>query len=128
MTVAPLIDHGQEMPEPQGHAIGFVNSQIECDAAIQELNNGGFPDSTIQVLRGVDGVHLLQRMMSGSLWGEADEDVLTQGIVELSHGHFALSIDSRDRAQALEIANLAAKHGGHGFTHFGLLTDERLTR
>ena len=38
MSVAPLLDHGQEMPDPQGHAIGFVNSQIECDAAIQELN------------------------------------------------------------------------------------------
>ena len=128
MTVAPLIDHGQEMPDPQGHAIGFVDSQIECDAAIQELNNAGFSDSTIQVLRGLDGVHLLQRMMSDSLWGETDEDVLTQGILELRHGHFVLSINSRDRAQAMEIANLVAKHGGHGFSHFGMMSDERLTR
>lgn len=128
MKVTPIIDQNQESPEPQGHAIGFANSQIECDTIIQELNDAGFANSTIQVLSGENGIQLLKRMMSGSLWGEADEDTLKQGVIELSRGHFALSVESRDRDQALVLAKLAAKHGGHGFTHFGVLTDERLTK
>jgi hypothetical protein len=128
MTVTPILDHDRDLPEAQGHAIGFASSQIECDAIIQELNDAGFATSTIQVFSGEDGIQLLKRMMSGSLWGEAEEDMLKQCVIELSHGHFALSVESRDREQALAIANLAAKHGGHAFTHFGVLTDERLTR
>ena len=128
MSVAPLQDHDQEMPEPQGHAIGFVDTQSACDSVIRDLNAAGFPNSTIAVMSGNDGIQLLTRMMDGSLWGETAEDLLKQGVIELSHGHLALTIDARDRDQALVVANVAAKHGGHGFSFFGGLTDERLTK
>jgi hypothetical protein len=128
MSLSPLVDEDQEMPEPQGHAIGFVDSQTDCDAVILELNAAGFSDSTITVLNGDNGIRLLTRMMSGSLWGEAAEDLMKQGVIELTHGHFALTIEARDREEALAVANASSKHGGHGFSYFGKMTDERLTR
>ena len=116
------------MPQPQGHAIGFVDTRRECHAIVGAWNSAGVPDAVITVLWGDDGLHLLKRMMSDSLWGEAAEDVLTQGIIELSHGHFVIAVETKDRAQAMVVANLSVKHGGHCFNHFGCLTDERLTR
>jgi hypothetical protein len=128
MSIAPLVDHGQTMPDPQGHSIGFFDTKAECDDFIKELNAAGFPDTSITILSGVGGIELLNRMMAGSLWGESDEDVLKQGTIELSNGHFVLTIESRDRDQALLIAKVSEKHGGHSFYYFGILTDERLTR
>ncbi len=128
MSLLPLLDQNQEMPELQGHTIGFIDTRTDCDAAILELNSAGFSDSTMSVLNGDHGIRLLTRMMSGSLWGETAEDLLKQGVIELSHGHFALIIEARDRDQALAVAAAAAKHSGHGFSYFGELTDERLTR
>ena len=128
MSLLPTLDRDQEMPELQGHAIGFVDTQTDCDAVILELNAAGFSDSSIAVLNGDSGIRLLSRMMSGSLWGEAAEDLMKQGVIELTHGHFALTIKARDRDEGLAVANAAAKHGGHGFSYFGELTDERLTR
>jgi len=128
MSVQPRVDHDQEMPAPQGRTIGFVETQAECDAVTHALNVAGFPDSALMVLHGEDGIHLFQRMMSGSLWGEETEDCLKQGMKEMSNGHYTLVIDTEDRDEALVAANIAAKHGGHGFSHFGMLADERLTR
>ena len=126
MTVIPLQDKGQEMPPAQGCAIGFVDSLRQCDAIVHSLNAVGFPDSVIMVLTGEDGVHLLNRMMGDSLWGEAAEIVLKKGLIELSHGHLVLIIAVRDRDEGLIVANIAARHGGHRFNHFGLLVDEQL--
>jgi len=128
MSMPSLRDHDQEMPSPSGHAIGFVNSRGECDAVTQALIDGGFPESAILVLSGDDGVHLLKRMMGGSLWGETAEDVVKEGVVELTHGHFVLVISTKDRNEAMIAANLATRYGGHGFNHFGVLADERLTK
>jgi hypothetical protein len=128
MSVTPLRDEDQPLPEPQGHAIGFVDTKPDCDAVTQALNAAGFPDSAITVFGGEDGLHLLKRMMSGSLWGETAEDVLKQGTIELSHGHFALIVEAEDRDQAVLAANVSAQHGGHGFNHFGVFADERLTK
>ena len=41
MAVTPLVEHAQKMPDPQRHAIGFFNTQTDCDAAIQELISAG---------------------------------------------------------------------------------------
>jgi hypothetical protein len=128
MRVQPLEDHDQAMPAPAGHAIGFVDSEAACDQVLQALVAAGFPESTIRVLSGEDGVHLLKRSMGGSLWGEAAEAALAEGVLQLNHGHFVLFIDTRDRNQAMTAANIAKEHGGHGFSHFGLLMDERLTK
>ncbi len=128
MTVTPLHDLEHEMPQLPGHAIGFANTRSECDAIIHDLNYAGFPDSAIAVLSGKEGAQLLKRMMGKSLWGETSEEVMKQGIVEIDNGHFALIIDTEDRDEAMLAANIATKHGGHNFNHFGELTDERLSR
>ncbi len=128
MGLTPLSDHDQEMPELQGHAIGFVDTQTDCDHVIESLNAAGIPNEVISVFRGDPGIRLLNRIIGGSSWGEAAEDLLKQAVIELGHGHFAVMIDSRDREQALAVANASAKHRGHGFSYFGELTDERLTR
>lgn len=128
MTVIPLRDLHQEMPSVQGCTMGFVDSATDCDEAIRALNVAGIPDSMIMVLTGDDGILLLGRMMGSSLWGEAAEDFLKQGEAEMRLGHFTLIVESQDRDEAIVAANIVTKHGGHGFSHFGLLTDERLTR
>lgn len=128
MTVQPLRDEEQDLPAPQGHAIGFADSQADCNAITAALNAAGFPDDNITVLSGEDGIHLFQRIMGGSLWGEAAESMMRDGTIELNRGHFALMIETEDRDTAVTAANIASHHGGHNFNHFGLLTDERLTR
>ena len=127
-TTVPALDKNQEMPEPKGHVIGFVDTQSECDAIVRDLKSTGLAESSILLLSGADGEPLLQRMMSGSLWGETAEDLLAQGVIELSHGHIILVIESPDREHALTVANKSMLHGGRGFRFFGGLTDERLTR
>ena len=128
MSVQPLVERAQQLPGPQGHAIGFFNTKADCDAFIQQLNAAGFSDSTLAVLDGADGIHLLNRMMAGSLWGETAEDIVRQATIELSYGHYALVIESPDREQAMSLATLSANEGGHAFYYFGEYTDERLTK
>ena len=127
MTQA-LTDHEQEMPSPQGHAIGFVDSANQCDKFTQALTMAGFSARKIKVLQGDDGTNLLKRMMSGSLWGETAEDVLKQGLIELNNGHYTVIVECEDHDEAMVIARLAALHGGRSFNYFGLLVDEQLTR
>jgi hypothetical protein len=127
MSHTPLLDREQEMPELNGHSVGFVDTQIECDRIVQELNAAGIPDSAITVLRGDDGTQLFKRMMHGQLWGETGEDLLARGTNELSQGHLVLMIESQDRDRATLVADISTKLGGHGFYYFGEFTDERLT-
>jgi len=128
MSVELLHDEHQNMPAPRGHTIGFVDSVEACDAVTRTLVEAGFSESAITVLGGEDGIHLLKRMMGGSYWGEAAEELADQGVNELNHGHFALVIEAEDRDEAVIAANVATSHGGHGFSYFGLLTDTRLTK
>ena len=128
MAVTPLRDDGQILPAPQGHAIGFVDTQSDCNAVIHALTSAGYPESSITTLCGDDGIQLMKRMMGSSLWGETAEEVMKQGVIEISHGHFALIVETKDRDAAMDVANVSLPHGAHGFHHFGVLADERLTR
>ena len=128
MLVTPLLPQTENLPKPQGHAIGIADSQTECDAVIQELNSHGFSNSAIAILGGDDSTDLLKRMMEGLSWGETAEEFLKEGTIELSRGHCVLMVESRDRDQAMIVATISAKHGGRGFNYFGELIDEKLTR
>ena len=128
MAIQPLQDHNQEMPSPQGHAIGFVDTKPQCDTFTQALNTAGFPSRSIKVLSGDDGNILLKRMMSGSLWGESAEKILQQGIIEIENGHFMITVECEDHDEATIVGRLATQHGGRTFNYFGLLMDEQLTR
>jgi len=128
MPAPSLDDDPPTLPAPRGHAIGFADSQATCDQIVRTLVEAGFLESSITVLSGEDGAHLLKRMMGGSLWGEAAEEVAKQGVVELERGHLALIIEAEDRDEAVIAANVATSHGGHGFSYFGILEDTRLTK
>ena len=124
----PLRDHEQEMPAPQGHAIGFVDTAAQCDKFTQALSMAGFSARTIRVLHGEDGINLLNRMMTGSLWGETAEEVFQRGLIELGNGHYVVIVECEDHDEAMVIARVATLHGGRAFNYFGLLIDEQLTR
>ena len=128
MTGTTLIDDAKALPELKGHAVGFVDTRNQCDIVVQNLIVSGVAETAILVFSGDDGTQLFKQMMQGQLWGEAAEDLLKQGTIELSHGHLALMVESQDRNQALLVTNLCTKFGGHGFSYFGGMTDERLTR
>ena len=128
MSITSLLEHPQSLPIPKGHAIGIVDTQVNCDSIIRDLKDIDIPSSAVLVFGGESGKQLLLQMLKGQLWGEAAEDLLKQGTIELSRGHFVVMIEARDRDEAMTIANIAEKHGGHGFNYFGELTDEKLTR
>ena len=128
MTITPLLDHEREIPELQGHSVGFIDTQTQCDSLIQQLNAAEITESAITVFSGEFGTERFEQTMQGHLWGEAAEDLLARGTLELSYGHLALMIESQDRSQAALVADISTKLGGHSFYYFGELTDERLTR
>jgi hypothetical protein len=127
MATSSLVDPTEKIPSPQGHVIGFVDSQSNCDALVQELSTAGFPRSVVAVLNGPEGEQFLTKMFAASSWGEASEQMMKQSEIELSHGHLGLMIEANDHDQAVIAANIAKKHGGHGFQYFGELVDEKLT-
>jgi hypothetical protein len=119
-------DRHQELPQPQGHVLGFVDSQVDFEAVNNDLNAEGVPDSRIMLLHGEDGKALLKRMMAGS-WGESAQVAVQQGLAEMNDGHYAICVEVADHAEAVKVANIASRHGGHSFDHFGVLIDTRIT-
>lgn len=115
------------LPELQGHTVAFIDTDTSCDAMIQALNTAGFRDTTIQVLRGEDGLHLLELIAQASSWGESAEDILKQGTAELQAGHSMVFVEVKNAREGDALATLCTPHGAHGIYHFGLLVDTRLT-
>lgn len=126
MSVKPIQDREQKLPQPQGHTIGFADSRASCETIVDALEASGIAESKIVVFAGEDGVHLLRRMMEG-LWGESAQKFLTRGVEELEAGHPAICVEVDGLAQARHVAELAAQYGGHSFDHFGVLVDTQLT-
>ncbi len=115
------------LPDLQGHTVAFVDTDTACDAVIQALHTAGFPNDTIQVLRGEDGLHLLERIAQASSWGESAEDILKQGTAELHAGHSMVFVEVKNAREGDAVATLCTPHGAHGIYHFGLFVDTRLT-
>jgi hypothetical protein len=65
MSITPVTDHGQELPPPEGRAIGFVDTKEQFDAVTQALTAAGYDDSTIVALRGEHGIDMLKRLQKG---------------------------------------------------------------
>jgi hypothetical protein len=128
MTVTPDIDHGQELARPKGQAIGFVDTRQQFDAVTQALKAAGYADASIIALRGADGVDLLQRLQETFNFGDGEDAIMEFAIKELRAGHYALGIEAKDRASALQVANLSERLGAHSFSYFGTWMNERLTR
>jgi hypothetical protein len=49
------------------------------------------------------------------------------GEEELRDGGYAVWVKADSREEGLKIAMSARSHGGHAFSYFGELTDERMT-
>lgn len=125
-NVLPAVE-SSDVLRPQGHAIGFVDTDAECDAAVLALEEAGYFPSALLVMRGEEGKAMLARMMEGSLWGESAEYVLKQGNGELSHGHSMLCVQVQTIAEADKVAAIATAQGVRSVYHFGILSDTRLT-
>jgi hypothetical protein len=128
MTVTPVIDRGQELATPEGKAIGFVDTKEQFDAVTQALKTASFADSSIIALQGADGIEMLQRLQKTFNFGDGEDAIVEFAIKELRAGHYALSIQAEDRADALRAATLSEPLGAHSFSYFGTWANERLTR
>ena len=128
MAVKPVIDHGQQLVAPAGHAIGFVDTKEQFDAVTNALKAAGYEESRITALKGEDGVDMLERLQETFNFGDGEDAIMEFSIKELQEGHYALGIDVKDRASALEVASLSEPLGAHSFNYFGTWANERLTR
>ena len=121
-------DEVQELPQLQGHTIGFVDTHAECEAMTRALNKAGFADAAITVFHGENEVHLLESLMDSSSWGESAEEVLKQGTLELHSDHYVVCLEVTDAEAADTVAAVSTQCGVRSIYHFGVLVDTRLTR
>ena len=128
MAVKPVIDHGQQLATPEGHAIGFVDTKEQFDAVTKALNAAGYAESRITALKGEDGVDMLERLQETFNFGDGEDAIMEFSIKELQEGHYALGIEADDRDDAMRVASLAEPLGAHSFSYFGTWVNERLTR
>ena len=127
MTNEPMIDDGQMLTDPKGKVIGFINSEDEFEAFTAALQAAGFSSTQITALHGDDGIQLLERLKEHRFFfGDSEDSIIQRSLRELRQGHYAVAIEVTDHQQAVEIANLAAPHGGHSFTYFGTWVTEQL--
>ena len=128
MTVTPTTDHGQMLSSPAGKVIGFLDSKAEYDSFAAAVQSAGFPTTSVTSLFGEEGLQLLARLKENNFFfGDSEDSLIHQSILELEHGHYAVAVDVSDREQALQMVGLAVQYGGHGLRYFGLWATELLT-
>jgi hypothetical protein len=110
-----------------GNLIGFVDSRDCCQEIIKALGDTGIGVDRIITLTGAAGLQVFRGMLGGYSWGEESEKMLRVGEAELTNGHIVICVQAIGRDEGMKIAQTALYKGGHGFRHFGALTDERLT-
>jgi hypothetical protein len=129
MALEPTRDQGQTIAVPAGKVIGFVDDPADFQAFTRAVQAAGYPASKISSLYGKEGIHLLERLKENSFFfGDSEDSMIQRGIRELAQGHYAAAVDVTDHQKAVEIANLAKSHGGHGFSYFGTWATEQLSR
>lgn len=126
MSVPSIDPQSEAVPEIQGHVIGFMDSTEQCQQIAQDLQHLGVDPSRILILAGDDGLNTFRAMLSGYSWGEESEQMARVGEIEFGNHHAVLCVQA-ERDEGMQIAELAQSRGGHGFRHFGVLADERLT-
>ena len=126
--IQPTQDHGQNLPVPEGKAIGFVDTKEQLDAITRALNDAGFADSKIRVLHGHDGVEMLERLRDVAFFGDWERAVADKGITELERGNYSFAVEVNDRDEAVRISDIAEPFGGHTINYFGKWVNEQLTK
>ena len=86
------------------------------------------PIASIVALKGADGIDMLKRLQTTFNFGDGEDAIMEFSIKELQAGHYALCIEAKDRASAVQVASLAEPLGAHSFSYFGTWENERLTR
>lgn len=127
MNVEPTPDFGQEAPSFVGRVIGFADTQAQCDAIVDALEESGIAEEQIAILAGEDGIHILNRTLKEFFFSDGEDQSLIMGLEELRRGHFVVEVEVENRRQAVDVANTSAPHGGRTFTYFGSLMNEQLT-
>jgi hypothetical protein len=127
MTVEPIHDHGQTLPIPQGRAIGFVDTQAQCDAVVQALNAAGFSEAKITILFGEEGLHLVKRL-ERFFFSDAELGLVKFSEQQLRLGHYGLGVEVDSRDEAVRVADICTALGAHSWDYFGTWFNERLTR
>ena len=128
MAVKPVIDHGQELASPIGHAIGFVDTKEQFQAVTDALKASGYAESEIIALQGEEGIEMLSRQKEAFNFGDGEDAMVELSLRELRAGHYAIGVDAKDRAGALQAASISEPFGAHSFSYFGTWVNERLTR
>ena len=96
MTREPMIDHGQTLTGPAGKVIGFLDGKEKFESFADTLLATGYPETSVTLLYGEDGIHLLERMQEHRFFFSDSEDSIIQtGIRELKLGHCAVSVEVR---------------------------------
>ncbi len=127
MTAKPLRDTGQDVPPPQGHVIGFVDTKPEFDAVAKALRDAGYPDTKITVLQGEEGIRLLEPEEDSFEFGEAESRMMHNSMDQLRRGHYRLEIAVENRDEALRITRLISPYGAHTLGYYGSVLSELLT-
>jgi hypothetical protein len=124
MSLEPLKDEGQELPQFRGLLIGVLDSREDVDATVAAINKAGVPDSEMLLLHGQDGVHLVERFHHGAhFFGDCPDQLFRRDTSVLADGKYVLGIKVKEGDQARKLAAIAKEHGGHGFAHFGMFVD-----
>lgn len=127
MISEPIHDHGQELESPTGKVIGFFDDNALFDLFARAVFKSNIPKSAISSLEGEDGIQLLERLKEQKFFfGDGEDEMIKLALKELSTGHLVAIVKVADRDQALEVAQLAQRHEGHNFTHFGTWVNEQL--
>ena len=126
--IEAIVDRGQDLAEPQGRTIGYVDTKAQLDAVTNALNAAGYPDSQIAVIDGNDGIALLERQRGVFFFGDSERAVIDLGIDELQKGHLSIAVNVENRDAAVRVANIAVPNGGHTFNYFGVWVNEQLTK
>lgn len=124
MSDWPTENSEQDPLKPRGHVMGFVDTEAELVAALEQSM---IEQERVSLFHGELGVENFEQMMDGSQWGESAEKFLAQGRLELADGHFLLSVKVHDDEDAARVAELLKHSGIHSLFHFGTLVDTQLT-
>lgn len=127
MNIEPTPDVGQTTPPFEGRVIGFADTAAQCDAITKALHHEGYGEDEIVILSGEDGIRIMNRTLKEFFFGDGEDQCLIMGLEELRSGHYVIEVEVASRREAVEVANIAAPHGGRTFTYFGTLMNEQLT-
>jgi len=127
MTIEPLKDENQLLPQLRGMVIGVLDTRQDVDAAVSAIKAAGIADSEMILLHGEDGINLIERFQSrSSYFSDCPEQLFRRDKSVLAEGKYALAINVDGGEQARKLAALAKQHGGHGFVHFGMFVDTQI--